>query len=229
MKKLILLLLSAFIALNISACGDRKSKEEKTVSDSSSKSEEESSISDSSSKSENENSSAPVSSVDDKAISEQHMKNAYSELTSANETLQEIASAVQGAWHYGIYEDGLHSFYGLYLATGVDSTDLENTGYDEFYLDDFSGCVCITVLALQNNGTFDKAKESIEKAKSEIQEATNDLEYYTDMKNYYSSCLGYYQWLESPTGNFEQATDTINDYNNELQEFKNDMEFDYGS
>ncbi|MBE6847390.1 MAG: hypothetical protein E7503_04565 [Ruminococcus sp.] len=166
--------------------------------------------------------------VDTVAKSKKHMQGAYDSLCSAAEKLTTIGDAVQGAWHFGIYEDE-QTVINLFLATGVPPTSLEAAGASDFMLTlGFSYCVNYTIAAMQNDGYYKEAKDAIDDAKAEIQKVTDDLDYLPDMKNFYSSCLAYYEWLQAPDGNFNQATDTINDYEKELQEFKNDMAFDYG-
>lgn len=222
-KKILCVLFSIVISFNLCACGSvSKESENDDKKDK---------------KAVFEN----TSSVDKTAASKEQMKIAYTELTSASVKLQIIADSIQGAWHYGIYEDDktLMNFCDstglsetevtdVFKGTDLESYNLYNKVYASEVFKDFNSCVSVASLVMTKNGTYDEAKQSIENAKTALQSVTDDLDYYKDMKNYYSSCLAYYEWLESPTGNFDQATDTINDYNNELKEYKNDMEFDYG-
>lgn len=169
---------------------------------------------------------------------------AYNEISSAYEIVENYGSDIYNAWMSGIYDDDEMSIKFLSNETTLSESDLRAAfkslwgDYSEstvFYLyessDDyqmFSLCTSLVSEAYKLNGKADIVKEHLNKAKEIMKEMSNnysDYEHYSNLKGFYTKTNAFFDYCENPSGSFEQCKTTINDYRNQIRDFKNDLDY----
>lgn len=135
------------------------------------------------------------------------------------------ADEIRAGAVYTIYQDEWDTKSDEEKDKLIDEADLFFSIFED---DLFSFCVMAVSNAYVVNGKVEEAQTALDAAKAQMKELSSeysDYEHYPNLKGYFTTTSSFFDFCQNPTGSFEQVKETVNDYKNEARDYISDLDY----